>query len=142
LATTRKLHQQFNIKIRKILSIVFNREKKDSSKCLPLGSCYGFKQDRILSTGLIYFYSNSNVFSLLTELPYPITSASLIGDSRGSVYLVGGFSNTKQFQTTIFKLEHAGPDQKWVELDVKLKIGRYRASVTFIPDEIANCTLN
>jgi len=75
-----------------------------------------------------------------TELPYPITSSSLIGDSNGSVFLIGGFSNTKRFQKTIFKLEHAGPKQKWVELDFKLKTGRYRASVIFIPDEITNCT--
>jgi hypothetical protein len=76
-----------------------------------------------------------------TELPFEIDASTLVEDPRGGVLLVSGFSVSENYLTTIFKLEHAGPDQKWVELDVKLKIGRWRHSVTFISDEAVNCTL-
>ena len=77
-----------------------------------------------------------------TELPFAISDSALVEDPRGSVLLVGGYSVSENYLTTIFKLEHSGPDQKWVELDVKLKTGRWRHSVTFIPDEAVNCTFN
>jgi hypothetical protein len=66
----------------------------------------------------------------------------LIEDPRGGVLLVGGYSQSEEYLSTIFKLEHAGSDQKWIEMDTKLKIGRIHFSPMFIPNEIANCTSN
>jgi len=56
--------------------------------------------------------------------------------------LVGGYTQSEDYLTTIFKLEHAGVDQKWIELETKIKTGRIHVSAIFIPDEITNCTTN
>ena len=81
-------------------------------------------------------------FKLFTELPIGISYASLIEDPNGGVLLVGGYSKSQDYLTTIFKLEHAGADQKWIEMEAKMQMGRIHISAIFIPDEIANCTLN
>jgi hypothetical protein len=79
--------------------------------------------------------------SFFTELPTPILASALLEDPSGGVILVGGSSLFDSFRTSIYKLEHAGADQKWIELESKLKIGRNYHTASFIPDELTNCTL-
>jgi len=60
------------------------------------------------------------------DLPFKISSASLVEDPTGGVILVGGASDETRHLKTLFRLSDAGDESKWIEMPQKLKFGRSR----------------
>ena len=83
--------------------------------------------------------ADSNVWNNGPELPYDIRESQLVEDGEGGVLLVGGVSRSDGIQNSIFRLSHGGDDATWVELEQKMKIGRYIHSAFLIPDDIVEC---
>ena len=71
------------------------------------------------------------------ELPEKIRGSSMVEYSDGSVFLIGGHSDSITFDN-IFQLQHGQAD--WIEIPQKLTIARYEATAFLVPDEITDCS--
>ncbi len=63
----------------------------------------------------------------------------MIEDHEGGDVLVGGHTLLVDLLDTLFRLPHGGPDAMWIELEQKIKTGRYWHTAGLVTDSLVNC---
>jgi hypothetical protein len=86
---------------------------------------------------------NVVIFYLIAgpKLPKKLYGASLLTSPDGQgVILIGGWSATDGYQSSIYKLIYDQLEWKWSEMEQQLQIARRYFVAMLIPDTLTNCT--
>ncbi len=81
----------------------------------------------------------AGVWNFGPELPIGVGRAALVEDPTGGVVYVGG-EVTDSISDAIYRLQHAGPEAKWVKMPQSLKTGKLNHLAFLVPDEYTTCS--